>query len=136
MKEKSEEKLPLEQQLETATKDLEMPSESDEPFRVFSLVLEGELDSEKLPELLELKQSQPIEKRELDDFFESAATSEDWMEDEEKATAQRFANLRDLLKAELKDVCVYLYGERERDVVVVGETESGFAGLVTLIVET
>ncbi len=127
---------PLLKKLEAATADLAMPSESDEPFRVFSLDENGELDKEKLPELLKLKHSEPIEERELDEFFESAATSEDWMEDEEKATAKRFTDLSDLLKAELKAVHVYVYGDKEMDAVIIGKAESGYVGLVTLIVET
>jgi len=136
MNETPAEESPLLKKLEAATADLDMPSETDEPFRVFSFDESGELDKEKLPELLKLKHSKPIEERELDDFFENAATSEDWMEDEEKATAKRFADLRDLLKAELKDVHVYIYGEKEMDAVIIGKTEKGYAGLVTLIVET
>lgn len=135
MNEKPAEESPLLPKLEAVIADLEMPSETDAPFRAFSLDIQ-EVEKEKLPELLELKHNEPIGNRELDEFFENAVEVEDWMEDDEKAVAQRFADLRDLLKKEISEVAVYTFGEREMDVVIIGKVSEGFAGVVTLIVET
>lgn len=122
-------------ELEKLVQDLEMPSETDAPFRVFALEIE-DFTPEKLPELLGLKHSEPLEEREIADFFEAAATSEEWMDDAEKARADRFAQLRNWLEENLEEGRVYVFGETEMDAVILGKTAKGVLGAVTLVVET
>ncbi len=131
------EKPAIVQTLETATQDLQMPSETDAPFRVVFYALESEkLSPAEIAKLAEAPADAAIETRELDEFFEAAATIEEWMNEAEIATAQRFAALVELLKTELKDVQVVVWGENELQVAIIGKGEGGFAGLLTMIVET
>ena len=58
------------------------------------------------------------------------------MKEEEKATALQFQKLIETLNAELENPQVYLFGERERTVVVIGKIKGGFGGVITLVVET
>lgn len=131
------EKPAIVQKLEAATQDLQMPSETDAPFRVAFYALEAEkLSPAEIAKLAEAPADAAIEARELDEFFEAAATQEEWMNDEEIATAQRFAALLETLQTELKDVQVVLWGENELQVAIIGRCEGGFAGLLTFVVET
>lgn len=114
-----------------------MPSENDFPFHPFFLDSKAEAPEAKtLPETLKLESKEPVEERTLEDFLGDAATEEDWMEDDEKASAKKFASLLDTLKSELKSPTVYLFGERKLDAVIIGGVEGGFAGLTTQVVET
>ena len=131
------EKPPIVAKLEDATRDLEMPSETDAPFRVVFYALEAEkLSPAEIAKLAEALEDAEIETRELDEFFEAAAREEEWMNDEELATARRFAALVETLKTELKDVQVVVWGENELQVAIIGKCEGGFAGLLTVVVET
>ena len=77
-----------------------------------------------------------IETRDLDEFFEVAATEEEWMNDEERALAQRFAALLKTLKTQLKDAQVIVWGDAEKKVAIIGTCEGGAAGVTTIVVET
>jgi hypothetical protein len=145
-------------QLEAATQDLQMPSETDAPFRVVFYPLDAksapaepkpetetalvvaQTASKITPELIAKLAGAPaeaeLETRDLDEFFSAAATVEDWMEDEEKATAERFAALLETLKKLLKNPQVVVWGEAEKQVAIIGEVEGGLAGVLTVVVET
>lgn len=123
--------------LEKATENLEMPSETDAPFRVVFYALEAEkLSPAEIAKLVEAPADAEIETRELEDFFEVAAREAEWMNDDEKSVAKQFAALLETLKTELKDVQVVVWGESEKQVAIIGKCEGGFAGILTLVVET
>ena len=125
--------------LENATKDLQMPSETDAPFEVVFFALENgetEMSPEKLAQLAGAPDDAEIETRELDEFFEAAAAEEDWMNAEEKASAKRFAALLQILKTDLKNVQVLVWGDAEKTVAILGTVEGGIAGVLTIVVET
>ena len=125
--------------LQAATKDLQMPSETDAPFEVVFFALENgetEMTPAQIAKLAGAPNEAEIETRDLDDFFDAAATEEDWMDDEEKASAARFAALLEVLKTQLKDAQVVLWGDAEKHVAIIGQCENGLAGVTTLIVET
>ena len=132
---------PIVLKLRELTRDLEMPSETDAPFRAFFWAIEDEENQDDLtPEIIAQKAKietlEPVEERDLDEFFEVVATEEEWMDDEQKANANRFADLRDFLKTELENVKIYAFGERKIEIVIVGRFEGGWAGLLTFVVET
>ena len=132
-------KPPLVVQLETLVADLQMPSESDAPIRVFWT--SEAVDEPKAADFvrmagLNLKGDEPIETRSLSDLLDQPATEETWMSDDERKTARRFADLRDFLNAHFAEIEVFAWGTTEKQIVVAGKTESGFVGLVTLVVET
>jgi hypothetical protein len=120
--------------LSTLSKDLLFPSESDfplEPFTWESVTL--------TPETI-LTRSQkpadtPIEAIALEEFFEPVTTDEDWHDEENRATAQRFRALQAAI-ATLENVQVFKVGEIEIDVYIVGAIGSDVVGLKTTVVET
>ncbi len=123
--------------IETDAAGLLMPSETDAPIRVkYWLSEKTELLPGDVAALIEQKADAPIEVKNVAEFFKNAATIEDWMNDDEKATAQKFQKLVVTLQTQLENPRVYLFGERERTVVVIGKVKGGFGGVVTLVVET
>lgn len=78
-----------------------------------------------------------VEEISLEKFFSRATKIEDWYEEEEKESAQKFSGLQKLLESNLKNIKVFRVGEIEIDVYVVGIDEDGnLAGLKTTVVET
>ncbi len=125
--------------LQKATDGLQMPSETDAPFKVIYFEREAGAKAASVEELAQLAGApadSKIETRDLSEFFEVAATIEDWMNEDEKATAQRFADLLEILKTQLKDAQVLVWGDAEKTVAILGEAEGGLAGVTTLVVET
>ena len=123
--------------LDDATRDLLMPSESDEPFRTVYWPLDkAEITSSEVALYLTENADATVETQSVERFLRNAIVVEDWMDDEEQATAQRFQNLVEVVNAELEKPCVYLVGERERTAAIIGKVKGGFAGVVTLVVET
>ncbi len=124
-------------ELEEATRDLLMPSESDEPFRTVYWPLEkNDVTASEVALYLTENAEATVETQSVEEFFANAATVEDWMDGEEKASAQRFASLVETINAQLEKPRVYRIGEREVTAAVIGKIAGGFAGVVTLVVET
>jgi len=147
-------KPPVVVQLETLVEGLEMPSESDAPIRVFWVAQtpvkqqgretdEGDAKADELQPAdcarmagLNLKGDEPVEMRSLSELLDTPATVEKWMSADDQKTARRFADLRAFLNANFAEIEVMAWGTTEKQIVVVGRVEGGFAGLVTLVVET
>jgi glucose dehydrogenase len=73
----------------------------------------------------------------VDDFFALAIQEEDWHDEEERETVQRFRQLVSILKQNLSQLQVYRVGDRSIDAYIVGVTPDGdWAGLATKLVET
>lgn len=142
MTEHPDEKPPIVAELEAATHDLLLPSETDAPFRAFFWRVEtGEsLTGERAAQLAEIAVATPVEERTLDEVLGELAVEEAWMDEADKAQAQRFAALKKVLETKLSKLKIYVFGERRKDIVLVGEVESGgqrsYAGLITFVVET
>jgi hypothetical protein len=126
--------------LEKAIEGLEMPSETDAPFQTVWYPLEKAaldgLTPEASAQLAGAPEGAKIETRSLHAFFEDAAGIEDWMNDDEKTSAKRFAELRDTLKNSLEKPQVLLWGDAAKQVLIAGAVEGGLAGLTTKVVET
>ncbi len=124
--------------LENAVEGLEMPSETDAPFKVvfFEMPAESAITPAQIAKLAGAPEDAEVETHELAEFFDAAATEEEWMNDEEKATAKRFASLLETLKAQLKDIQVVVWGDAEKQVAIIGKCAGGAAGVTTLVVET
>jgi len=147
-------KPPVVVQLETLVQGLEMSSETDAPIRVFWAEQtpvkthgretdEGEGKGDELQPAdcarmagLNLKGNEPVEMRSLSELLDTPATVEKWMSADDQKTARRFADLRAFLNANFAEIEVMAWGTSEKQIVVVGRVEGGFAGLVTLVVET
>ena len=73
----------------------------------------------------------------VDEFFDVANAEEDWHDEEERETVQRFQNLVNILKQNLSQLQVYRVGSIDIDAYIVGVTHGGeWAGLSTKLVET
>lgn len=79
----------------------------------------------------------PIQEKDFTEFFAGLVEIQDWFGEEETATAKKFADLKDLLEKNLKDIKVLKVGKIELDVYVVGlDAEGKLAGIQTKAVET
>ena len=79
----------------------------------------------------------PVEERDFTEFFARLTEIQDWHGDEEKETAQRFSQLKELLEKNLRDLKVYKIGKIQLDVYAVGlDAENKLLGIKTKAVET
>jgi hypothetical protein len=123
--------------LQKASEGLEFTSDTDAPFEAFEWPgEEGKPTPARVLELAGLPASTPTKVKSLDAFFRDATKEQDWMDEQERAEAQRFGQLVQTLKDSLADVAVFQFGKGESDVYIVGRTESGWAGLRTKVVQT
>jgi hypothetical protein len=124
-------------QLEQASEGLLFLSETDAPFEVLSWQTQGELTPAKLLQLTEHPPDAPVEIVSVDEFFDTPTQEEDWHDEEERETVNRFQNLVSVLKQNLSQLQVYRVGSVEIDAYIVGVTDGGgWAGLSTKLVET
>lgn len=123
--------------LQSATHGLLWTSEADYPLEVFEWDGALALTSDALLEHLDLPPETVVECVEFDRFFEKAMRDRDWYDDAERARAQQFRGLVDVLHQTLSDMQVFRIGRTEIDAYVVGRSPDGtWAGLHTRIVET
>lgn len=126
-------------QLHEAAHGLLYPSETDAPFEAFAWqnIKDDFFSIEKLLLVTRHKRDTPVEGLELEEFFAPQSRIEEWMDDTERTTAERFQNLHDTLQHLLSDISVYRVGVVNVDVYIVGKTDDGYyAGVSTKIVET
>ena len=124
-------------QFQQASKGLLFLSESDAPFEVIHWPAQGELTPPKLLQLTGHPPDAPVELRTVDDFFAIATQEEDWHDQDERETVQRFHNLVSILKQNLSQLQVYRVGSTDIEAYIVGVTDGGeWAGLSTKLVET
>ncbi|MDX2214624.1 MAG: nuclease A inhibitor family protein [Oculatellaceae cyanobacterium bins.114] len=124
--------------LRDAVDDLYYMSESDRPFEVWSWSGQSvPLNSDSLLQGLGKPHDSQVEERSLDTFFERLMREQDWQSDQERAIAQRFRRLFDLIAQNLTNTNVYRIGDIEIDIYIVGQTELGdWIVLHTQAVET
>lgn len=79
----------------------------------------------------------PVEEKAFSDFFARLTKIQDWYGDEEKATVQKYADLRDFLEKNLKDLKIFRIGSIQIDIYMVGlDAEGKLMGAQTKAVET
>lgn len=121
--------------IKTIIKDLYYISETDSEIFPFVGEKAASVSSDEL--LHQLKRNEPVEEREFEDFFKRLTAMQEWFGDEEKATANKFSELKELLLKNLKDVKVFKVGKIEVDIYIIGlNSESILAGVWTKAVET
>lgn len=124
-------------ELKQASKGLLFLSESDAPFEVIHWQTQGELTPAKLLQLTNHPPDAPVKVVSVDEFFAIATSSEDWHDEGERETVQRFQNLVSVLKQNLSNIQVYRVGSTDIDAYIVGVSPSGnWMGLSTQLVET
>lgn len=122
--------------LQAVTDGLTYPSESDEP--VLPFVRPGAKgDEADLRKQAGVDAGTSCETPSPAAFFQRITNVGEAHDAGEKARMQRFRDLEALLKKELTDVRVYVFGDVERDIVIAGRTPEGdLAGITTKSVET
>ncbi len=131
--------IPLSEQLNPLLANLLYPSESDEPVEAVTCYLKqaDPLTVSQLKDWLMLPPSVYVEETPEVDFWEPVITEEDWYDDEEKARATRFQQLKAILETWLTVRQVFQVGESEIDVYLLGRQGDGERmGIKTKIVQT
>ena len=125
------------QKLTTACEGLEWSSETDFPLQVVHWQDTQNLDIQVLLNRYEYSPDIEVNTKTLESFFVVATAEQSWHGEIEKALIQRYQVLQNLLKSNLQDIQVYLVGEVEIDVYILGKSYSdSVVGLSTKIVET
>jgi hypothetical protein len=79
----------------------------------------------------------PVKVVSVDEFFAIATAQEDWHDQEERETVERFQKLVSVLKQNLSQLQVYRVGSIDIDAYILRVTDGGeWAGLSTKLVET
>ncbi|MCD9186286.1 MAG: nuclease A inhibitor family protein [Pyrinomonadaceae bacterium] len=127
----------LAERIKTASEGLYYISETDAEVLPFS---GSKAESVTREEVLRQTNSQAdanVEEREFSEIFARLTKIQDWFGDEEKATAERFSVLKDLLEKNLRDLKVFKIGNINIDIYFVGlDAENNLMGIQTKAVET
>lgn len=127
----------LKRQIEKASEGLYFISETDAEILPFFGKQAENVTKEEILSQTESAANTLVEERNFTEFFARLTEIQDWFGDEEKVTAQRFADLEDLLKKNLRDLKVFKVGKVELEVFVVGlDAENNLLGIKTKAVET
>jgi hypothetical protein len=126
------------QTLLQAAEGLLYPSESDYPFEYVEWQTpSNKLSKKEMRQLSGLSTGVPVQTLSLDKFFEPVTQIQDWYGEEEKAGAEKFKNLKQVLESNLQDIQVFKAGKIEATVYIVGKDAQGKrTGLSTKVVET
>jgi hypothetical protein len=108
--------------LNLALKDLLYQSESDEPFDIIHWKDAGEICG---PRQVLVRAKCPagtiIRTMTLDDFFKDLVAEKSWHGTEERAKVQKYRRLKDLIVKELKNSQVFLLGQIELSIWIIGK---------------
>lgn len=127
----------LRKQIEEACAGLLYPSETDAEILPFFGPRVGSGVREMLINTVSLKDGEVVEERSFEEVFERLTTIHDWFGEREKARAERFTKLRDLLNENLDDLKVVRIGRIQIDIYIVGiDAVGNLAGVKTKSVET
>jgi len=130
---------PLFETLKRATSGLLFPSESDAELTPYHFP--GPAGTEPTPEALlrleHLPSDTPVETITVADLFDPFQHADEGASEQDRAEADRYRALVELLARELTSLRVYRVGKVDIDVYVLGQDASGaWLGLKTHVVET
>lgn len=125
------------EQLKAATAGLYYISETDAEIVPFKGNQAQSTSKETVLVQTQSASDVPVEERNFTEFFARFTEIQDWFGDEEKETARKFTQLKELLEKNLKDLKVFKVGRIQLDVYVVGlDAENNLVGIKTKAVET
>ncbi|MDB6022244.1 MAG: Nuclease inhibitor-like protein [Pedosphaera sp.] len=124
--------------LQQATQGLLYQSETDAPFEIIHWPNgAASLDPKTVLKLSGHKPKDPVETMSVDEFFKPLTDVQAWFGKEEKAAAQKYRQLREVIQQQLNNPEVFKVGKIQVDVFIVGRSPQGhWAGLKTKAVET
>ena len=112
-------------------------SESDYLWQTVNWQSENKLDRQTLLQHYEYHPETRVLTKTLDAFFQNATTEQDWHDETEKAEVKRYQGLYSWLKDNLHELQVFLVGEVEVDVYVLGRSSNNkIMGLSTKMIQT
>jgi hypothetical protein len=127
----------LKEQIKVAAEGLYFVSETDSEILPFFGTQAQSLTKEEILSQTKNSMDALVEERNFTDFFSRLTEIQDWFGDEEKAMAQKFADLKKLLESNLRDLKVFKIGKIQLDVYAVGiDAENNLLGIQTKAVET
>lgn len=127
----------LRREIERISNGLYYISETDAEILPFSGAKADSVTKENFLSQMGNEPDAPVEERDFAGFFARLTKIQDWFGDEEKQIAARFAELKELLERNLKDVKVFKVGRIELDIYVVGlDADGKLSGIKTKAVET
>ena len=124
--------------LQPVIQNLLYMSETDAPFEIIHWP-DGAagLDAKKVLQLSGHKPKDPVQTISLEDFFKPLTDYQSWFGAAEKATAQKYRKLQDVIQQHLSDPQIFRVGKIQIDIFVVGRSSQGdWAGVKTRAVET
>lgn len=125
------------QQIKTAVSKLYYMSETDAEVVPFVGKAAKAVTIDEIRNQTQTALDKPIEEKDFTEFFSRLTTMQDWFGDEEKASAKRFTDLKNLLEANLMDLAVFKIGRIQVDIYVVGlDKGNKLMGIQTKAVET
>jgi hypothetical protein len=127
----------LREQIKVSVEGLYFMSETDSEILPFFGTQAQSVTKEEILSQTKNSIDAPVEERNFKDFFARLTEIQDWFGDEEKATAQKFVELKKLLESNLRELKVIKIGKIQLDVYVVGiDAENNLLGIQTKAVET
>jgi len=127
----------LAKQIKKTAEGLYYISETDAEILPFVGKKAGTVTSEEVLKQIEGAVDTPVEERDFIGFFARLTEMQDWFGDEEKATAEKFAELKDLLEKNLSNLKVFKIGNINLDIYIVGlNSDNILMGIKTKAVET
>jgi hypothetical protein len=125
------------EKINRAVEGLYYISETDAEILPFAGGKADEVSKEKILIQAEYSNNLNVEERDFTEFFERLIKIQDWFGEEETENARRFAELKDLLEQNLRDLKVFKIGSIKLDVYAVGlNNEDILMGIKTKAVET
>lgn len=127
----------LMEQIKNASKGLYYISETDAEILPFTGSKADSVTKEEVLRQTNRQTDVNVEEREFGEIFARLTKVQDWFGDEEKATAERFSALKDLLEKNLRDLKVFKIGSIDIDIYFVGlDAENNLMGIQTKAIET
>ena len=134
---KSDNEIELTQKIKKITEDLYYISETDAEIFPFMGNKIETITSEEILKENNSPEKTPVEEKDFAEFFEHLTKIQEWFGEEEKAIAEKFNKLKELLESNLKSLKVYKLGKIQLDIYVVGlDYENNLVGIRTKAVET
>lgn len=127
----------LAEQLKIASQGLYYISETDAEIFPFIGSKAESVTKEEVLRQTNNRPDVPVEEREFSEIFSRLTRMQDWFGEREKAAAEKFTAIRELLERNLTDLKVYKIGNIQIDIYFVGLDGAGkLAGIQTKAVET
>jgi hypothetical protein len=112
----------LRDKIAAATRGLVYVSETDSVLQVFFAIATESADVVSVIEIYDPRK--PAEEISVDDLFARLTAQHDWYGPDEKKRAERFAQLHDLLNANVRDLTALKVGRIQKTIYIAGLTKN------------